>query len=150
MALYPLAFSSPARRVPAARPAHSDPLRRLFGLRLLGEPLPPAARTVLLRAWMQPRRFDGNQAIQSLHRQRPAEASLPLMPRGQLRILLYMELEASRRIVETPRTEIKRDLRNDLLRSQATYLSSLYAALALHLGEPAALAEFERLLRQVS
>ena len=149
MALYPLAFASPARRVTAGRPAHSDPLRRLFGLQVLGELLPTPARTVLLRAWMQPRRFDGNQAIQSLHRQRPAEASLPLMAVSQLCLLIYMELEASRRVVETPRTEIKRDLRNALLANQGAYLSSLYAALALHLGEAAALVEFERLLLRV-
>ena len=71
--------SSASRPFPSGRYARTDPLRREFGLRLLAEPLPEPLRTTLIRAWRRPAHFDGKQAIQSLHRQRPDEASFPLM-----------------------------------------------------------------------
>ena len=64
---------------PSGRYTHTDPLRREFGLRLLSEPLPEPLRTSLIRAWRRPARFDGNQAIQSLHRQRPDEAGFRML-----------------------------------------------------------------------
>ena len=72
MALYPRLPSSS----PSGRYIHTDPLRREFGLRLLCEPLPEALRITLIRAWRRPARFDGKQAIQSVHRQRADEANL--------------------------------------------------------------------------
>lgn len=134
---------------PTGRRAHSDPLRRLFGLRLLAESLPDPLRTALIRAWQFPARFDGKQAIQSRHRQRPDEASLSFFPPSLLGVMTMIELEVARRIVETPRTEITRETRNALLSAQAAYLGSLYAALAAQLGEAAALAEFQRLRLKV-
>jgi hypothetical protein len=127
-----------------------NPLLRQFGLKLLSESLPDPARLALIRAWMPPRCFDGNQAIQSLFRERLAEASFPLLPPGRVRFIMQMELEVSRRVVETSWTKITRELRNKLLRSQAAYLSALYAALAAKLGEAAAQAEFEHLVLRVA
>jgi hypothetical protein len=155
MTLYPPLPSvrpSSARPLPSARPfssgryVHSDPLRRLFGLYVLAEPLPEPLRSRLIRAWMQPRRFDGNQAIQSRSRQRPDEADLLFFPPWRLSNLAQIELEVSRRVVETSRTAIKREERKKLLAAQGAYLSCLYSALAAQIGEAAALAEFERLL----
>ncbi len=150
MTLYPSLYAS--RMVSADRAdryARTDPLRREFGLRLLAEPLPEPLRTHLIRAWRRPARFDGRQAIQALHRQRPDEASFPLLSARLLAVLTLTEMEVSRRVVETPRTEIKRETRNALLAAQGLYLRSLYAALAARLGEAGALAEFERLAWQV-
>jgi hypothetical protein len=155
MALYPPLPSSrpssarpplPSRPFPSGRYAHTDPLRRLFGLSLLAEPLPEPLRTRLIRAWMQPRRFDGNQAIQSRQRQRPDEADLLFFPPWRLGNLAQIELEVSRRVVEMSRNDMKREERKKLLSSQGVYLNGLYAALAAQIGEAAALAEFERLL----
>jgi hypothetical protein len=134
---------------PSGRYTHTDPLRREFGLRLLTEPLPEPLRTSLIRAWRRPARFDGNQAIQNLYRQRPDEASLFRLKLTLLRAITLTELEVSRRVVETPRTEIKRETRNQLLAAQGLYLRALYAALVAQLGDSAALAEFQRLLLQV-
>ena len=134
---------------PSGRYVHTNPLRREFGLRLLAEPLPEPLRTSLIRAWRRPARFDGNQAIQSLHRQRPDEAALPLLSARLLGVLTLTEMEASRRVVETPRQQISRETRNKLLMAQGLYLRRLYAALVAKLGEAAALAEFQRLLLQV-
>ena len=148
MALYP---PLPPRQpsFPSGRYLKTDPLRREFGLKLLTEPLPEPLRTFLIRAWRRPVRYDGKQAIQSLHRQRPDEAALPLLTPGLLGVLSLTELEVSRRVVETPRTSISRDTRNKLLAAQGIYLRCLYAALVFQLGEAAALAEFQRLLLKV-
>ena len=145
MTLYPRLPSSS----PSGRYIHTDPLRREFGLRLLCEPLPEALRVSLTRAWRRPARYDGKQAIQSVHRQRADEANLAFISPGLLGLMTLTELEVSRRVVETPRTSISRETRNKLLRSQGVYLRCLYAALAGQLGEVAALAEFERLLLRV-
>jgi hypothetical protein len=144
MTLYPPLHPSP--RFPSGRYTHTDPLRREFGLRLLTDTWPEPLRSRLIRAWRKPRPFDGNQAIQSRSRQRAPQASFPFIPPARLAWLALIELEVSRRVVETPRTEIKREERNALLISQGTYLGCLYAALVAQLGEAAALAEFERLI----
>ena len=136
----------PAPRFPSGRYVHTDPLRREYGLRVLAEPLPEPLRSSLVRAWRRPARFDGNQAIQSVHRPRPDEARLMLLNARLLSILTLTEMEASRRVVETPRQEIKRETRTLLLAAQGAYLRALYEALAAQIGEAAALAEFERLL----
>jgi hypothetical protein len=147
MTLYPpLPPSRPSRPFPSGRYTHTDPLRREFGLRLLTETWPEPLRGTLIRAWRNPRHFDGNQAIQSIHRQRFPEASFPFLPPPGLSTLTQIELEVSRRVVETSRTEIKREERNALLKAQGRYLSWLYAALVARLGEAGALAEFERLI----
>jgi hypothetical protein len=130
----------------SGRVPHTDPLRRLFGLRLLAEALPEPVGQALLRAWQQPARYDGNQAIQSLHRQRPNEAALPFFPPPLLGVIAQVELEVSRRMVEIPRTAIQRETRNALLRGQAAYLHCVYNALAGQIGEAAAQAELVRRL----
>ncbi len=140
---------SSSRPFPSGRYVRTDPLRREFGLRLLAEPLPEPLRTTLIRAWRRPAHFDGNQAIQSLHRQRPAEASFPLMNVSLLGALSLTEVEVSRRIVETPRASISRETRSKLLRAQSAYLLCLYTALAAKLGEAAAQAAFEGLALKV-
>jgi hypothetical protein len=131
---------------PSGRYHQTNPLRRLFGLRLLAEPLPAPLRASLIHAWMFPGRFDGNQAIPSRERLRLPEDVLPFLPPTRLGWMAFMELGVSRRIIEIPRTEISREERNALLNSQGAYLSALYTALAQQLGEKAALAEMERLL----
>jgi hypothetical protein len=136
-------------RFPSGRYTHTDPLRREFGLRLLTEPLPEPLRTNLIRAWRRSARFDGNQAIQNLYRQRPHEASLFRLKLTLLRAMTLTELEVARRVVETPRTEIKRETRNQLLAAQGLYLRALYDALVAQLGEAGALAEFQRLALRV-
>ena len=148
MALYP---PLPPRQpsYPSGRYTRTDPLRREFGLKLLTEPLPEPLRTTLTRAWRRPARYDGKQAIQSLHRQRPDEAALPLLTPGLLGIISLTELRVSRRVVETPRASISRETRNKLLSAQGIYLRRLYAALAMQLGEAAAQAGFELLLLKV-
>ncbi len=127
MALIGGTFRSP--RYPSGRYVHTDPLRREFGLRLLAEPLPEPLRTSLIRAWRRPVRYDGTQALQSVHRPRPDEAGFSLMSARLLGVLALTEMEASRRVVETPRTQISRETRNTLLKAQGAYLRSLYAAL---------------------
>jgi hypothetical protein len=136
----------PSRPFPSGRYTATDPLRREFGLRLLTDTWPEPLRTTLIRAWRKPRRFDGNQAIQSLARQRVPQASFPFLTPAQLSTTALIELEVSRRVVEMPRASISRETRNKLLVSQGAYLSCLYAALSAQIGEAAALAEFERLL----
>jgi hypothetical protein len=136
----------PTPRFPTGRYTHTDPLRREFGLRLLTDTWPEPLRSRLIRAWRKPRRFDGNQAIQSRSRQRLPAASFPFLPPARLSNTALIELEVSRRVVETSRTEIKREERNALLAAQGAYLSCLYAALVAQLGEAGALAEFERLI----
>jgi hypothetical protein len=135
-----------SRSFPSGRYHQTDPLRRLFGLRLLAEPLPDPLRASLIRAWMFPGRYDGNQAIQGVERQRLPDDVLPFLPPTRLGIYSRIELEVGRRIVEIPRTEITREARSHLLRSQAAYLCALYGALARQIGEAAALAQFEQWL----
>ena len=150
MTLYPHLYASrmlsPDR---ADRYARTDPLRREFGLRLLTEPLPEPLRTSLIRAWRRPARYDGTQVIQSVHRPRPDEAALLLMNAHLLGVFTLTEMEAARRVVETPRAAISRQTRNALLRAQGAYLRLLYEALAARMGEAGALAEFERLTLKV-
>jgi hypothetical protein len=110
------------------------------------EPLPEPLRTSLIRAWRRPAHYDGKQAIQSLHRQHPDEASLSTAHPRILGWLTLTELEVSRRIVEAP-ISISRETRNRPLVSQGQYLHALYAALCIQLGSPeAALALFLQLL----
>src|ERR1043165_5257482 len=106
MTHYPHSPMSSSHPFPSDRYTQMNPLLRQFGLRLLSESMPDLARLALLRAWMHPARFDGNQAIQSLHRQRPAEASFSFFPPSKLRFITEMELAVSRRIAETSRTAI--------------------------------------------
>ncbi len=146
MTLYPAVYASRMLSADRAdRYARTDPLRREFGLRLLFEPLPEPLRTRLIRAWRRPVRYDGAQAIQSLHRPRPDEAALAALSVGLLGVMALTELEAARRVVETPRAAISRDTRNKLLAAQGVALRRLYDALATRLGEDGALAEVERL-----
>ena len=150
MTLYPHLYASRMLSADRAdRYARTDPLRREFGLRLLAEPLPEPLRTRLIRAWRHPARFDGRQAIQSVHRQRPDQARLFSVPPRALGLITLTELEVSRRVVEAPLASISRETRNKLLASQGLYLQYLYVALARQVGEAAALAEFERLLTAV-
>jgi hypothetical protein len=133
----------------ANRCAHTNSLRRLFGLQLLAESLPQALGLLLIDTWMQRTRYDGNQATQSFYRQRPEEAFFPYIAPALLQTYLRIELEVARRMVEIPQTEITRERRSALLRAQSAYLCSLYAALAGHWGQAAAQAEFEHLLLNV-
>ncbi len=148
MSLYP---PLPPRQpsFPSGRYTRTDPLRREFGLKLLSEPLPEPLRTSLIRAWRRPVHYDGKQAIQSLHRQRPDEAALPMLTPSLLGVISLTELEVSRRVVETPRTSISRETRTKLLAAQGVYLRCLYAAFVHQLGEATALSEFQRLLMNV-
>ncbi len=131
----------------SGRYTHTNPLRREFGLRLLTETLPEPLRACIIPAWRRPARFDGNEAIQSVHRQRPDPAQLfGVLPRA-LSLLALTELEVSRRVVEAPLASISRETRNKLLAAQGVYLHALYTALSFQLGSAeAALAEFQRLL----
>jgi hypothetical protein len=130
----------------SGRYVRTNPPRRVFGLKLLGEHLPDTLRTALLRAWLHPRHFDGNQAIQSLEREHPDAGLLFHLSLMKLRVILKIELEAARRMVEIPGTEITREARATLLRKQGIYLQQVYAALAAQGGAAAAQDEFERLL----
>ena len=131
---------------PSGRYTRTNPLRREFGLRLLTDALPEPLRTNLIRAWRRPPRFDGNEAIQTLHRQRPDQARLFSVPPRALGLITLTELEVSRRVVEAPLASISRETRNTLLASQGLYLQQVYVALARQVGEAAAQTEFERLL----
>jgi hypothetical protein len=135
-----------SRPFPSGRYTHTNPLRRQFGLKLLALYLPPKPGTALKRAWKDGVTYDGKQAIQSRHRERPDEATLLFLPPMQVGLQTQIELAASRRIVETSHQEITREERNALLLSQGAYLGSLYRALVFQLGEAAAQAEFERLV----
>ena len=146
MALSSRLSASSAPRYPAGRYTRTNPLRREFGLRRLTEALPESLRRAIFGAFRHPARYDGNEAIQTVHRQRPGEAQLFCMsPRG-LGILAHIELEASRRVLEAPLASISRETRNALLTSQSVYLWQIYTALARQVGETLALAEFQRLL----
>jgi hypothetical protein len=129
-----------------SRYAAMNPLLRWCSLQVLAEPLPEPLRASLIHAWQHPGRFDGNQAIQSLHRQRLAEEALFLLSPARLGIAAQVELEAGRRIVEFPRAEMSQQERSRLLRSQGAYLAQVYAALVRQLGEARARAEFEQRL----
>ena len=136
---------------PSGRYVHTNPLRREAGLRLLTESLPEPLRWALIRPWRRPPHPAGTlQAeLPSLHRQRPSEASLPYKHAEVLRLIALLELEMGQRIVEAPLARISRVTRNRLLSAQGAYLGCLYAALAAQVGEPAALAEFQRLILNV-
>ncbi len=139
-----------ATAYPSGRYTHTNPLRREAGLRLLTESLPEPLRWAIVRAWRRPAHYDGNEAIQSVHRQRPDDAHLArATPRG-LALLTLTEMEVSRRIVEAPQASILPVTRNTLLLDQGAYLRRLYVALAWQIGEASALAEFQRLLLQAS
>ncbi|HLW02332.1 MAG TPA: hypothetical protein VKT82_26990 [Ktedonobacterales bacterium] len=129
---------------PSGRYTRTNPLRREFGLRLLTEALPEPLRAYIIPAWRRPPRFDGNEAIQSLHRQRPEQARLFGLPPRVLGLLALTELEASRRVVEAPLSSISRETRNKLLAAQGLYLQHLYVALARQVGEAAALVSFQQ------
>ena len=129
---------------PSGRYTRTNPLRREFGLRLLTEPLPEPLRTGLIRAWRRPPHFDGNEAIQSVHRQRPDQARLFCVPPRALGLITLTEMEVSRRVVEAPLVSISRETRNKLLASQGLYLQQVYVALARQIGEDAALATFQQ------
>ena len=145
MALYPRLPNS-YRTPPAATPAPT-PCAANLACACSRESLPEPLRTSLIRAWRRPAHFDGKEAIQNLHRQRPAEASLSIINPRLLGLITLAELEVSRRVVEAPLASISRVTRNKLLASQGTYLNALYAALAIQLGSAeAALPEFLYLL----
>ncbi len=150
MALFTgLPHSSP---FPSGRYTLSNPLRREAGLRLLTGAMPEPLRLRFLRAWRRPLLFDGKEtplAVQSAHRQRPDAAALPKTRPRTLLLVALTELEITRRVLEAPRASISRMTRSTQLVGQGAYLRSLYAALALQIGEAAALAEFERLLLDV-
>ena len=139
-------FAGPPRppSYPSGRYTRTNPLRREFGLRLLAEPLPEPLRTRLIRAWRRPARFDGNQAIQSVHRPRQDQARLFVLPPSALGWLTLTELEVSRRVVEAPLASISRETRNKLLAAQGVYLQQVYVALARQVGDAAALATFQQ------
>ena len=134
---------------PSGRYTRTNPLRREFGLRLLAEPLPEPLRVSLIRAWRRPPRFDGNEAIQNLHRQRPDLAQLFGLPPRVLSLLALTELEVSRRVVAAPLASISRETRNKLLAAQGLYLQQVYVTLARQVGEEAALASFQQAVEQV-
>ncbi len=159
---------------PSGRYLHTNPLRREAGLRLLTQDLPEPLRWAIVRAWRRPAHYDGNEAFQSagaraingsesagtgfpqapaaegVHRQRPDEAHLArATPRG-ITLLTFTEMEVSQRIVEAPQASILPATRNNLLLAQGAYLRRLYVALARRIGEADALAEFQRLILQVS
>jgi hypothetical protein len=137
---------------PSGRYVHTNPLRREAGLRLLTEPLPEALRWAIIRAWRRPNRLVAPLAlpeVPSAHRQRPAEASLPARSAYMLGLIALVEVEMAQRLVEAPKASMTPVTRNRLLSAQGAYLRSLYAALAAQVGEVAALAEFQRLIRSV-
>jgi hypothetical protein len=134
---------------PSGRYTRTNPLRREFGLRLLTESLPEPLRACIIPAWRRPARFDGNEAIPSLHRQRPDLAQLFGQPPRLLGLLAFTELEVSRRVVEAPLASISRDTRNKLLAAQGLYLQQVYLALARQVGEAAALASFQQAVEAV-
>ena len=132
------------RRFPRTATPARIPLRREFGLRLLSEALPEPLRTGLIRAWRRPPRFDGKEAIQSLHRQRPDDAQLFGISPRLLGVIALTELEVSRRVVEAPLVSISRETRNRLLADQGRYLWRIYQALARQIGEAAAQVVFQQ------
>ena len=156
MALFPGAPQSGSSRppsFPSGRYAHTNPLRREAGLRLLTESLPEALRWAIIRAWRRPNRFVSAVAsseVPSAHRQRPSEASLPAKTPYTLGLIALVELDVSQKVVEAPLASMPPVARNRLLSAQGAYLGGVYAALAAQVGESAALAEFERLLPSVA
>lgn len=143
MALYPRVPNN-YPSYPSGRYTHTNPQRREFGLRLLSEALPEPLRMGLIRAWRRPPRFDGKEAIQSLHRQHPDDAQLFGISPRLLGVMALTELEVARRVVEAPLVSISRETRNRLLADQGRYLWRIYQALARQIGEAAALAVFQQ------
>ena len=138
---------------PSGRYVHTNPLRREAGLRLLTEPLPEPLRWAIIRAWRRPNCFVGPLSAPeppSLHRQRPAEASLPFKSAYTLDWIALVELEVGRRLVEAPKASMSPVTRNRLLSAQGAYLRQVYTALAAQVGEPAALGAFQRLILSVA
>jgi hypothetical protein len=136
---------------PSGRYLHTNPLRREAGLRLLTQDLPEPLRWAIIRAWRRPRHFDALlTALPDAQRQRPDDAQLMQATPRRLLLITFTEMEVSRRGVEAPQASILPAERNALLLAQGTYLRRLYVALARQIGEAAALAEFQRLLLQVS
>jgi hypothetical protein len=136
----------------SGRYTFTNPLRREAGLRLLTEPLPEPLRWAIIHAWRWPHGSVAPQPAPELphpHRPRPSEASLPAKSPYLLSLIALIEVEMAWRLVEAPQTSLKPVERNRLLSAQGAYLRSLYVALAWQVGEAAALAEFERLLRRV-
>jgi hypothetical protein len=140
----------PRRPFPSDRYTKTNPLRREFGLRKLAAPLPEPLASTLIQTWRHRPRYDGNEAIPSLHRPRHSQAELFDMAPARVGIFALIELEVARRVVEAPLASISRETRNTLLAAQGVYLQDLYAALERQVGERAALAEFQRLVRRVS
>jgi hypothetical protein len=137
---------------PSGRYAHTNPLRREAGLRLLTERLPEALRWAIIHAWRRPNRWVSPLAaaeVPSAHRQRPSEASLPAQTPSTLSLIALVELDVSRKVVEAPLASMSPVARHRLLSAQGAYLCGVYAALAAQVGEVAALAEFQRLILNV-
>ncbi len=142
----------PPPRFPSGRYTQTNPLRREYGLLLLTGSLPEPLRTRLIRAWRRPARSDSQDTlltIQRAQRPRPSEAQLARSNARTLCRLALTELEVSRRLVEAPIASISRLTRQSLLMAQGEYLRQLYTALAAHVGETTAQAEFQRLLLSV-
>jgi hypothetical protein len=136
---------------PSGRYTHTNPLRREQGLLLLTTSLPEPLRRAIITAWRHPiRRFDGKEAIQSIHRQRPSDAQLARYTPRAIGWMMLAELEVSRRILEAPLANVPRETRHTLLVGQGVYQRRLYDALAAHIGETAALAEFLRLFARIA
>jgi hypothetical protein len=145
-----LAGPSQPPTFPSGRYKHTNPLRRLAGLRVLTEPLPEPLRRAIRRAWRWPGYFEvGMTALPSPHRQRPGAAEVAFAHPGRILLLAQVEMEVSRRVVEAPRVSLTPAERDSLLTQQGRYLHLLYVSLARQIGDAAALAEFERLLLRV-
>jgi len=61
-------------------------------------------------------------------------------------MLIFTELEVTRRTIEAPLASISRVTRNTLLVAQGVELRRLYFALAAQIGQAGALAVFQRVL----
>ena len=137
---------------PSDRYTRTNPLRREGGLRLLTGNLPEPLRWAIIAAWRRPNPFP-NAAyapeLPSPRRQRPHPSSLFGKPPRILGYLALIELELARRLVEAPQASMAPALRNTMLFEAGLYLGQVYLALAEQIGEPAALAEFKRLLPEV-
>lgn len=143
---------SKAPSYPSGRYAHTNPLRREAGLRLLTRDLPDPVRWLIIRHWRRPG-FPTDKAVpQSLQQaqgQRPdANALMQFTPRS-LCWFSFTELEIARRLVEASQESMRPAMRNSLLIGQGVYLRQLYIALARQIGEAAALAEFQSLVAGV-
>ncbi len=132
---------------PSGRYTRTNPLLREFALGRLTELLPGAVRSAIITTFRQRIRYDGNEAIQNLHRQRPGRGQLFATPPRLLWLYVRTELEVSRRVVEAPLARLSRETRNALLDAQATYLHDIYEALAWQLGDDTAQALFQEAVK---